>query len=289
MGKKGTTCIIVALLLCVSSTAQDKVSNQRDFRYLVDRIEGIYIPKDISEAVDSLDTMLSEEVKRLAIDSLSLEDFCTDLALGSGMRAMWGFWGGSRLQKYFNDRMVFNPDYMSYLVLKAYYETKLKGKDYSPEELIVPDFDSDPTIVNNDNLSREQLEKRKKQIANIKKKLKKDGYAKGKIVYFQFPYGCSTLEEEDTFLDADNCKPLPRGRITDIAVEGYYMEPRIKVKLLSTISPYGIIVFDGDVVPEYYIEKDERDFDSFRTIISLQNDKEECFLSPGEWTYCREG
>jgi len=263
MKKRITTSIIVGLLLCVSSTAQEKVSYQRDYRYLVDRIEGIYIPKDISEAVDSLDTMLSEEDKRLAIESLSLEDFCTDLSLGSGIRAMWGFWGGSRLQKYFNDRKVFNPDYMSYLVLKAYYETKLKGMDYSPEELIVPDFDSDPTIVNEDNLSQEQLEKRKEQIAEKKRKMKEDGFAKGKIVYFQFPYGCSTLKEEDTFLDADNCKPLPKGRITDIAVDGYYLEPKIKVKLLSTISPYGIIVFDGDVVPEYYIENDERDFDSF--------------------------
>ena len=176
---------------------------------------------------------------------------------------MWGFWGGSRLQKYFNDRKVFNPDYMSYLILKAYYETKLKGMTYSPEELIVPDFDSDPTIVNEDNLPQEQLERRKKQIAETKKKMRKDGFAKGKIVYFQFPYGCSTLEEEDTYLDADSCKPLPRGRITDIAIDGYYLEPKIKVKLLSTISPYGIIVFDGDVAPKYYIKNDERDFDSF--------------------------
>ena len=71
------------------------------------------------------------------------------------------------------------------------------------------------------------------------------------------------MKEEDTFLDADNCKPLPRGRITDIAIDGYYLEPKIKVKLLSTISPYGIIVFDGDVTPEYYINNDERDFNSF--------------------------
>jgi len=263
MTRKITTCIIVILLLCLSSAAQKKVSYERDYRYLVERIDGIYIPKDIDEAIDSLDALLSAEYKRYVADSLSLEDFCNDLGLGSGIRAMWGFWGGSRLQKYFNDRKVFNPDYMSYLILKAYYETKLKGMTYSPEELIVPDFDSDPTIVNEDNLPQEQLERRKKQIAETKKKMRKDGFAKGKIVYFQFPYGCSTLEEEDTYLDADSCKPLPRGRITDIAIDGYYLEPKIKVKLLSTISPYGIIVFDGDVAPKYYIKNDERDFDSF--------------------------
>lgn len=261
--KKILFLLFLTLLLCTSSAAQKKVSYQRDYRYLVERIDGVYIPKDIDEAIDSLDVILSAEDKRYVADSLSLEDFCNDLGLGSGIRAMWGFWGGSRLQKYFNDRKVFNPDYMSYLILKAYYETKLKGMTYSPEELIVPDFDSDPTIVNEDNLPQEQLERRKKQIAETKKKMRKDGFAKGKIVYFQFPYGCSTLEEEDTYLDADSCKPLPRGRITDIAIDGYYLEPKIKVKLLSTISPYGIIVFDGDVAPKYYIKNDERDFDSF--------------------------
>ncbi|MBR4353124.1 MAG: hypothetical protein IKQ01_08665 [Bacteroidales bacterium] len=261
--KKILFLLFLTLLLCTSSAAQKKVSYQRDYRYLVERIDGVYIPKDIDEAIDSLDVILSAEDKRYVADSLSLEDFCNDLGLGSEIRAMWGFWGGSRLQKYFNDKKVFNPDYMSYLILKAYYETKLKGMTYSPEELIVPDFDSDPTIVNEDNLPQEQLERRKKQIAETKKKMRKDGFAKGKIVYFQFPYGCSTLEEEDTYLDADSCKPLPRGRITDIAIDGYYLEPKIKVKLLSTISPYGIIVFDGDVAPKYYIKNDERDFDSF--------------------------
>lgn len=102
MTRKITTCIIVILLLCLSSAAQKKVSYQRDYRYLVERIDGVYIPKDIDEAIDSLDIILSVEEKRYVADSLSLEDFCNDLGLGSGIRAMWGFWGGSRLQKYFD-------------------------------------------------------------------------------------------------------------------------------------------------------------------------------------------
>ena len=75
MTKKTTTLIIVALLLCVSSAAQEKVSFQRDYRYLVDRINGIYIPKDIDEAIDSLDVIISPEDKRYITDSLTLDDF----------------------------------------------------------------------------------------------------------------------------------------------------------------------------------------------------------------------
>ena len=51
MTKRITSYIIVTLLLCTSSAAQKKVSYQRDYRYLVERIDGVYIPKDIDEAI----------------------------------------------------------------------------------------------------------------------------------------------------------------------------------------------------------------------------------------------
>jgi len=59
MTYKTSTSIFVAFLLCVSSAAQEKVSSQRDYLYLVDRIDGIYIPKDMDEAIDSLDVIIS--------------------------------------------------------------------------------------------------------------------------------------------------------------------------------------------------------------------------------------
>ena len=57
---------------------------------------------------------------------------------------------------------------------------------------------------------------------------------------------------------ATNCDPLPKGNITDID----YGTRRIKVKLVDTLSPYGIIVFDGDITPDTD-GSFERDFDSF--------------------------
>ena len=72
MTRKATTCIIVTLLLCVTSSAQKKVTYQRDYRFYSERIEGTYIPKDIDEAIDSLDTILSEKDKRFIADSLSM-------------------------------------------------------------------------------------------------------------------------------------------------------------------------------------------------------------------------
>ena len=114
MTRKATTCIIVTLLLCVTSSAQNKVTYQRDYRFYSERIAGTYIPKDIDEAIDSLDTILSEKVKRFIADSLSMEEFCAAAHLGVGMwmRNEWGLWSGSRLQKFFTDKKVYHPDEM---------------------------------------------------------------------------------------------------------------------------------------------------------------------------------
>ena len=115
MTYKTSTFIFVAFLLCVSSAAQEKVSSQRDYLYLVDRIDGIYIPKDMDEAIDSLDVIISPEDKRYITDSLSLDDFRINCHHGLGMwiRNNWGLWRGSRLQKYFVNKNVFHPDDMS--------------------------------------------------------------------------------------------------------------------------------------------------------------------------------
>jgi hypothetical protein len=94
-----------------------------------------------------------------------------------------------------------------------------------------------------------------KDVRENKRKLKKEGYAKGKTVYFQYPFGCSTAEEQK---NTENYEFLPKGKITGID----YSWKRIKVKLVDTISQYGIIIFDGN------LKKDKggnvkRDFDNF--------------------------
>lgn len=264
MTNKTTTFIIVALLLCVSSAAQEKVSYQRDYRYLVERIEGVYIPKDINEAIDSLDIILSTEDKRHIADSLSLDDFraVCHHSLGMWIRNNWGLWGGSRLQRYFLDRKVIHPDDMSDQILKAYYKKKIQGLDYSVEDDIKPS-PSNFEVKKIGPLRRFWIrfkQNTSKDVRKTKRELKKMGCTKGKMVYFMYPYGCSTEEEDKKSLEFDdnNYATLPKGKITDID----YVSKRIKVKLIDTISPYGIIIFDGDLQGDEF-GKIERDFDTF--------------------------
>lgn len=260
MTRKATTCIIVTLLLCVTSSAQKKVTYQRDYRFYSERIEGTYIPKDIDEAIDSLDTILSEKDKRFIADSLSMEEFCADAHFGVGMwmRNEWGLWSGSRLQRFLTKKKVYHPDEMSYEILKAYYKKKIKGMDYSADRDIESHGSRTILIVKSkiSDLFNGYPRRKRKEAAETRWLFDENGCTKGTTVYYQYPYGCSTAEEQNN-LFSDNPQ-FPVGRITDID----YGLKRIKIKLLSALSPLGIIVFDGDLFPD---DEDnyERDFNNF--------------------------
>ena len=260
MTREATTCIIVTLLLCVTSSAQKKVTYQRDYRFYSERIEGTYIPKDIDEAIDSLDTILSEKDKRFIADSLSMEEFCADAHFGVGMwmRNEWGLWSGSRLQKFLTKKKVYHPDEMSYEILKAYYKKKIKGMDYSADRDIESHGSRTILIIKSkiSDLFNGYPRRKRKEAAETRRLFDENGCTKGTTVYYQYPYGCSTAEEQNN-LFSDNPQ-FPVGRITDID----YGLKRIKIKLLSALSPLGIIVFDGDLFPD---DEDnyERDFNNF--------------------------
>lgn len=70
-----------------------------------------------------LDKTLSEKDKT-EIKSLESRDETIKYHHGLGMwlRNNWGLWGGSRLQKYFLNKKVDQPDGMSSLILEYYYD-----------------------------------------------------------------------------------------------------------------------------------------------------------------------
>ena len=106
------------VILCVTnsySTAQGKYD-------LTTHNEEIYIPKNLDDAFDQLDQLLSSE-NIYTLKALQSED---DLAryhfgLGLWMRNNWGLWRGSRLTKHFNDLGIYHPDDMSAIILVSYW------------------------------------------------------------------------------------------------------------------------------------------------------------------------
>ena len=287
-----TIIIITAFLLCVPSFAQDKVVS--NYRYLVDRIDGFYIPMDIDEAVNCLDTLLSKEDKQYIADSLTFESFCTSTHFSVGMwiRNNWGLWGGSRLQKYFTERNIYHPDDMSGIILEAYYKKKIKGMEYSMEDnipLTTQPSSTGKVIKSKLGIFLYKIRyKWSREMREEKRELKNAGIKKGKMVSFKYPYGCSTKEEQDIWLHAENPDLIPKGKILDIN----YNYRLIKVELISTISPHGIIVFDGNLMANIN-HKIEKDFNNFTV-----DDPNRFYMQKGEvlwfdvdsyWEPCNEG
>ncbi len=72
-----------------------KLLEQNAFK---DSINGVYIPKDLYEAMDMLDTMFNEESKKEISQLINAaETIQYHLGSGMGIRNRWGLWVNSRL------------------------------------------------------------------------------------------------------------------------------------------------------------------------------------------------
>jgi hypothetical protein len=103
-------------------------------RLVAETIDGRYIPANLGEAFVELDKLLPE-IDRVEMTALPNRNEMNRYHMGLGMwiRNNWGLWGGSRLQKYFTDRGIHHPDYMSGILLE-YYREWLHGKKDSWRE-----------------------------------------------------------------------------------------------------------------------------------------------------------
>jgi Domain of unknown function (DUF6794) len=104
---------------------QEKLKQRKELetRLTLDTINGVYIPKDLDECFSELDKLLPE-VDRGEMQALPKREDMIQYHMGLGMwiRNNWGLWGGSRLQKYFNEKGLTHPDNMSGLLLNFYYD-----------------------------------------------------------------------------------------------------------------------------------------------------------------------
>lgn len=92
-------------------------------RLTLETIEGVYIPKDLGEALAELDKRLPEVDKNEMRALPSREEMIRHhLGLGTWMRNAWGLWNGSRLHKYFTALGVKHPESMSGVILYHYHD-----------------------------------------------------------------------------------------------------------------------------------------------------------------------
>jgi hypothetical protein len=107
---------------------------EREIRMTAEKVDGVYIPRDLGDCFVELDKLLSE-IDRNEMRALPKRDDMIQYHLGLGMwmRNNWGLWGGSRLYKYFHDKGLTDPEDMSSIVM-FYYHDWLTDKKNSWKE-----------------------------------------------------------------------------------------------------------------------------------------------------------
>ena len=115
--------IFMSLTTQLYAQETDSLKEERLFqeRIVKDTIDGVYIPKDISDCMVAIDAFTPDSIRE-SINNLPTEEFCSryHLNLGMWIRNNWGLWGGSRLQTYFFNLGICEPDDMSGIILTSY-------------------------------------------------------------------------------------------------------------------------------------------------------------------------
>jgi hypothetical protein len=118
--------------IAVQERRQEGIKERQDVekRLTLDRIRGVYIPANLGECFVELDKQLPEiDKKEMKAKPTRDGMIVYHLGLGMWMRNNWGLRSGSRLQKYFRDRGIVNPENMSGIILTYYHDWLNDKKD----------------------------------------------------------------------------------------------------------------------------------------------------------------
>lgn len=122
-----TSVLLLGLINCSISSESFK-----------SEIDGVYIPKNLNEAISQLDKELNDSIKSNII-VLTEGEFVANSHFGLGLwiRNNWGLWKNSRLSRYFKLKGITRPDDMSVIILTSYYR-ELKGIEIDLREQVKP-------------------------------------------------------------------------------------------------------------------------------------------------------
>lgn len=117
--------------------ASSEAEYQRQYQERIkkDKLAGVYIPKNLDDALAQLDKLTSPE-SRDKFKTIPEDSVCMIMhnRLGQWIIMNWGFYGGSRLSHYLKSAGVTYPDDMADFLILA-YSRKLNGKPVNIKEL----------------------------------------------------------------------------------------------------------------------------------------------------------
>jgi len=149
MHKRNFPLILIFLLLAQFGLAQTEKeegappSSEAEFeqqyqeRIRKEALNGVYIPKNLEDAMVELDKRVSPEA-RMKFKALPEDSVCVIMhnRLGQWMILNWGFYGGSRLSHYLRSAGVTFPDDMADFLILAYHRRQ-NAKPIGIKELAI--------------------------------------------------------------------------------------------------------------------------------------------------------
>lgn len=213
---------------------QKEQTEEDRIRYTKDSLRGHYIPKDLNDAINSLNKIYLDSTK-VEITKLSEEDYVDGnyrFGIGLWIRNNWQLWGGSRLSQFFRENKINHPESMSVVILESYYRT-LKNEDIRFEEQIKEYVEWEKKV------KADELEREKKELEE-----KKETFAEfnvGDVLEFNYNYEFSSKSQADKWMD-DTC--LAKGILIEKDMENL----KIKVKVIESCDRKGIVIYNNDNV-----------------------------------------
>ena len=252
---KKIVALIILFTSCATADAQ-KFETVGDYRMISERIDDIYIPANIDEAMVELDGEILSYEDREYLMSLSEEEFLCDThhTLGAYLRNAWGLWFNSRLAQHLRALGISHPDDMSAYILATYY--------CHWHNLELPEIKGnyDYCATGMKPVKCTERWRQSRYAARDMREFRRDECLKrGDELVYCYPYGFSTLEELKLYEDGDDISKVARGKIKKFDAK----QSRILVEVTYTPEPYGVIVFNGncyinDVGDIYPYEEDSK-------------------------------
>lgn len=117
------TCSTLAAQQYTPPANEKEFERQYQERIQKDRLNGIYIPKNLDEALTQLDKLISPESQKIII-GIPEDTVCLLMhhRLGQWMIDNWSFYEGSRLSNYLHSAGVTYPDDMADFLILAYHK-----------------------------------------------------------------------------------------------------------------------------------------------------------------------
>ena len=229
--------ILFLFLICTSVGAEAqklrRVQRYGEINSIVEKIKGVYIPKNMKEAMKALDTSFKQE-DREYLKNNNWEEVDLHFSTGMWIRNMW-LWNNSRFYLYLRENgMGYEPDGMSGRVL-SYYRKHLKGEKFDD-----PANGRPMRVVSSagDGLIYHFFDN-KGGAGGVQRQ--KSGYEVGDSVRFSYPFGYTSAQEEKLYNYNDGRMPQCEGVVTAVDNDN------IRVRIENAWSEHGLLVYNGNV------------------------------------------